>query len=73
MITKEQVAGRQYKKGTKYAVDYFGRTKGRKKSFEGKVIQETDCLLVLEDKRGIIESFLKVDFLNRYYKIKEVH
>lgn len=62
--------GKKYKISKNKARD--GRNQYGNEDFIGVLFQETNRLAVFKNKNGIIESFLKVDFLIREYKIEEV-
>lgn len=59
-IPKEKIYGNQYKLGKSYEVETKHR--GEVYKFRGKIIQETDDFVTLQNKKGIRESFLKKDF-----------
>lgn len=61
----------QYKLGQAYHVDLpINERKRSQESFKGRLIQETRDFVVLEDKRGTRECFLKKDFYLDY-RIRE--
>lgn len=68
-ITRMDLAKEKYKLGRLYEVNVKERT-GRR-LFRGKLIQETDRFITLENKNKIRESFLKIDFYTDT-KIKEL-
>lgn len=74
---KEEVIGitvkdlKRYKLGQVYKIETKHRAEIIK--FKGKMIQDTERFITLRNKRGIVESFLKIDFMKGCSKIKEVN
>ena len=59
-------------KGQEYQVPLiYGRYGKDKRTFTGKLIQETEDLVILQHKKGFCECFRKMDFLTGEYEIKE--
>lgn len=61
-ISKKELQEKKYQKG-RYKVKHVGGfTSGKFHKFEGELIQQTKDFVTLRDNKGIVESFLKVDF-----------
>lgn len=70
-IFKGRLDGLSYKQGITYKVEY--RTGERtKEEFIGKLIFEKKEYIALKNKYGIVECFLKVDFLTTDTTIEEL-
>lgn len=60
-----KIQAKKYKEGKVYEVKWKPKGQGNgseSQYFKGKLIQETKDHITLENKRGIRQSFLKVDF-----------
>lgn len=61
-ISKKELQEKKYEKG-RYKVNHVGGfTPGKFHKFEGDLIQQTKDFITLRNDKGVIESFLKVDF-----------
>lgn len=76
---EEEVANNKteiFKNGTRYKVEEMWKSKkkakDRTKSFTGRVIYQDRRLLTLKNDKGIVETFLKMDFVTKDYTYEEL-
>lgn len=72
-LDKTEIENLSFKEGKTYLVKYKPDGRGGHKpiTFKGKLIHQTKDFITLQNKNGIRESFLKVDFMTGT-QIKEV-
>lgn len=73
-LSKDEIQKKKYKNNAIYLVIYKPDGRGGHKpiAFKGKLIHQTKDFITLQNKNGIRESFLKVDFMIGT-QIKEVN
>lgn len=64
-LDKAEIENLNFKEGKTYLVKYKpgGKGNGNIETFKGELIQQTKEFIILKNKSGIRESFLKVDFM----------
>lgn len=64
-LDKAEIENLSFKEGKTYLVKYKpgGKGNGSTETFKGDLIQQTKDFIILKNKLGIRESFLKVDFM----------